>query len=138
MASQIFQFGQKAFSFQEFLQLTQYKEKYGRNVIAELSRKQILEVISSMSDKRARLYKLRWPAIKQLIIEGKEDKDAIINGLNLSQYEHQYIVIKNFEVIDHDIDLLNLVQRVFKENIDPDVVITNVGIPKQMIIYEIT
>ena len=74
MASQIFQFGQKAFSFQEFLQLTQYKEKYGRNVIAELSRKQILEVISSMSDKRARLYKLRWPAIKQLIIEGKEDK----------------------------------------------------------------
>lgn len=138
MASQIFQFGQKAFSFQEFLQLTQYQEKYGRNVIAELSRKQILEVISSMSDKRARLYKLRWPAIKQLIIEGKEDKDAIINGLNLSQYEHQYIVIKNFEVIDHDIDLLNLVQRVFKENIDPDVVITNVGIPKQMIIYEIT
>jgi len=136
MASQIYQFGQKAFSFQDFIKLTQYQKSYGRNIIAELSRKKILEILPSEEDKRLKLYKLKWQTIKQLIIEGKEEKQAIINGLQLSEYEHQYVALENFEVIDHDFDLLLLTQRLFKENADPDILIINIGIPRQLIILE--
>lgn len=66
----------------------------------------------------------------------KEEKQAIINRLKLSEYKHQYVVLKNFEVIDHDFDLLQLTQRLFKENADPDVLNINIGIPRQMIILE--
>jgi len=136
MATQIYQFGQKAFSFQDFLKLTQFQKGYGRNVIAELSRKQILEILPSKGDKRAKLYKLKWKTVRQLIIEGKEEKQALINGLNLSKYENQYVALKNFELIDHDFDILELTQRIFKENVDADILVINVGIPNQMIILE--
>ena len=136
LASRIYQFGEKAFTFQEFLELTQYQESYGRNVIADLSKKQILETLPLKDDKRSKLYKLRWQAIKQLIIEGKDEKKAILNQLQLSRYEQKYIALKNFKVIDADFDLIPLIQRIFKEGVDPDVVVTNIGIPKQMIIYK--
>ncbi len=136
LASRIYQFGQKPFTFQEFLELTQYQESDGRNIIADLSKKQILETLPSKDDKRSKLYKLRWQAIKQKIIEGNDEKKAILNELKLSGYEQKYIVLKNFKVIDEDFDLLALIQRLFKEGVDPDVVVTNVGIPKQLIIYE--
>jgi len=136
LASRIYQFGQKSFTFQEFLELTQYQESYGRNIIADLTKKPILEILPSKDDKRSKLYKLRWQAIKQLIIEGNNEKKAVLNELNLSGYEQKYIVLKNFKVFDDDFDLLPLIQRLFKEGVDPDVVVTNVGIPKQLIIYE--
>ncbi|MHA1300750.1 MAG: hypothetical protein ACTSO9_15140 [Candidatus Helarchaeota archaeon] len=136
MSSQIYQFGKTPFTFQEFITKTKYKESYGRNLINKLAKKNIIETLPNQEDKRSRLYRLNWKKIKELIILGGKERENIINNLDLEQYLHEYVALKNFEVIDHDIDLFLLTQRIYRKGSDPDIVVTNVGIPKKMIIHE--
>ncbi len=136
--SSIYQFGKKPFTFQEFIKLTKYKKGYGRNLITQLKKEQILLTIPAEGDKRERCYKLNWKTIRQLIIAGGTEKQLIIKSLPISNYTSEYVALKNFEVIDHDLDLLHLTQRVYRKRMDPDVVLTNVGPPKQVITHEVS
>ena len=136
MSSIIYRFGRKFFTFEEFIELTKYKKGYGRNLLTKLKKQEIISILPGEKDKRKRLYKLNWDKIKQLIIFGGKEKNVILQNLPLSKYQSEYVALKNFEVIDHDYDLLQLIQRVFNTGIDPDIVITNVGEPKQVLIHE--
>ncbi len=136
MSSQIYQLGKKPFTFQEFIKKTKYKVSYGRNLLHKLSKSQIIETLPSEKDKRARLYKLNWAKISQLIILGGVEKQSIIAGLNLADYSTEYVALKDFEVIDHDADLLLLARRVFKNGDVPGLILTNVDEPSQVIVLE--
>ncbi|MFX0135140.1 MAG: hypothetical protein ACFFDN_15970, partial [Candidatus Hodarchaeota archaeon] len=112
--SQVYQFKNNPFTFQQFIKKTSYKKSYGRNLINKLSKMQILEVLPNDMDKRTRLYKLNWKKIIEFVIQREIEKDIIFNNLNLEKYLHEYVALKNFEVLDHDIDLIQLTQRIFK------------------------
>ena len=134
--SQVYQFGNNPFTFQQFIKRTNYKKSYGRNLINKLSKMRILEVLPNDIDKRTRIYKLNWKRIMEFMIKREIEKDIILNNLNLEKYLHEYVALKNFEVVDHDIDLIQLTQRIFKNGDDPEIFITNIGEPKKGIIYE--
>lgn len=136
MSRLIYQLGKKPFTFQEFIKKTKYKKSYGRNLLHKLSKSQIIETLPSEKDKRTRLYKLNWKKITQLIILGGEEKQSIIDGLKLTDYSSEYVALRDFEVIDHDFDLLLLARRVFKNGDVPGIVLTNIDEPRQVILHE--
>jgi len=77
--------------------------------------------------------------IKKIILKGGREREALIEALGLhSRYLGEYVALKGFEVVDHDLNLYRLGDRVFSDVEEQDeIVITNVGIPKKIITIEI-
>jgi len=77
--------------------------------------------------------------IKKIILRGGREKKEPVEALGLhSKYLGEYIALKGFEVVDHDLNLYRLGERVFSDVEGQDeIVITNVGIPKKIVTVEI-
>jgi len=77
--------------------------------------------------------------IKKIILKGGRDKEELIEALGLhSKYLGEYIALKGFEVVDHDLNLYTLGGRIFSDVEGQDeIVVTNVGVPKKIITIEI-
>jgi hypothetical protein len=76
--------------------------------------------------------------VKEIVLRGGKDKEELLEALGLhSKYLGEYVALKGFTVIDHDVDLDRFGERVLahKETWH-EIVITNVGVPKKIMTIE--
>ena len=107
----IISFKQKQFEFEEFCKITGLKKSSARNLISDLVKKDMITINQDEQDKRKRYYTNNWEYIVEKLKYPDEDCDEIILLLGLNDYEGKHVLLENFEVIDSDNDLRELVVR---------------------------
>lgn len=132
-------FKSEPFTVGEFVEKLGYAVGYTRNFLSQATREgSILHEAST--GKRSKAFMINQAVVKNVILGGAQDeKQELIGALGLrARYNGEYVALRGFTVIDHDLDPYRLAERVFSsKEPEPDVVITNVGLPKKIITVEI-
>jgi len=115
-----------------------YATGYSRNFLSQATRQHLL-IAGPKEGKRKKTFMVNPSVIKKIILKGGKEKEELLEALGLrSKYLGEYVALKGFEVVDHDLNLYRLGDRVFSDVEEQDeIVITNVGIPKKIITIEI-
>jgi len=128
----------KPFRTADLVEKLGYATGYARNFLSQATRQRLL-IARSIKGKREKTFMVNPSVIKKIILKGGREKEELIEALGLHpKYLGEYIALKGFEVVDHDLNLYRLGDRVFSDvERQDEIVITNVGIPKKVITIEI-
>jgi len=128
----------KPFRTADLVENLGYATGYARNFLSQATRQRLL-VAGPKERKREKTFMVNPSVIRKIILKGGREKEELIEALGLhSKYLGEYIALKGFEVVDHDLNLYTLGERIFSDVEGQDeIVITNVGIPKKIITIEI-
>ena len=123
----IISFKQKQFEFEEFSKVTGLKNNSARNLISDLVKNDMINIIRDNQDRRKRYYTNNWRYIVEKLKHPDEDCQEIILLLDLDEYEGKHVLLENFEVIDSDESLMKLVVRHWDDPQNEDRVTVPVG-----------
>jgi len=128
----------KPFRTADLVEKLGYATGYARNFLSQARRQRLL-IAGPEERRREKTFMVNPSVIKKIILKGGRDKEELIEALGLhSKYLGEYIALKGFEVVDHDLNLYTLGGRIFSDVEGQDeIVVTNVGIPKKIITIEI-
>lgn len=124
------------FSFSEIHKLLQLSEGYTRQVVADMVKRDFLIPDKRKKDKRFVVYSLNWVTIRNYLLSNPADlKDIILNMVD-EQYQGQYVVLDNFEVIYHADTLSEITEFLSLEDSNSTKFVACVGSPKFPLIVE--
>jgi len=128
----------KPFRTADLVEKLGYATGYARNFLSQARRQRLL-IAGPEERRREKTFMVNPSVIKKIILKGGRDKEELIEALGLhSKYLGEYIALKGFEVVDHDLNLYTLGGRIFSDVEGQDeIVVTNVGVPKKIITIEI-
>jgi len=128
----------KPFRTADLVEKLGYATGYARNFLSQATRQRLL-IAGRKEGRREKTFMVNPSVIKKIILRGGREKKEPVEALGLhSKYLGEYIALKGFEVVDHDLNLYRLGERVFSDVEGQDeIVITNVGIPKKIVTVEI-
>lgn len=132
-------FKSKPFTAADLVERLGYAAGYARNFLSQATRKGLI-IREAGTGKRRKAFRVNQSVVKETILGGvQEEKDEMIGALGLrSGYLGEYVALRGFTVVDHDLDLYKLAERIFSnKELEDEVVITNVGLPKKIITVEI-
>lgn len=126
------------FQSADFVKRLGYATGYARNFLSQATQQGLLKA-ESKKGKRGKIYRVNPSAVREVVLRGGKDKEELLEALGLQpRYRGEYVALRGFEVIDHDVDLYRLGERVFSETKDhAEIVVTNVGVPKKMLTVEV-
>ncbi len=115
-----------------------YAEGYARNFLSQATRQGFL-IGEHGKARREKTFRANPLIVREIVLRSGKDKEALLNALGLTaKYAGEYVAMRGFEVVDHDIDLYELGERVFSdEEARNEVVITSIGVPKKILTFEI-
>ncbi len=115
-----------------------YAAGYARNFLSQATRQGLI-IRESGTGKRKKTFRANPNVVKEIILKGGKDKEDLLHALGLdSKYNGQYIALKGFVVIDHDLDLYKLGERILSnKEAQAKIVVTSVGVPRKIITLEI-
>jgi hypothetical protein len=131
------QFKGKPFHSRDLTERLGYAPGYARNFISQATRQGLL-IAAPKIGKREKTFTPNADIVKEIVLKGGKDKEELLEALGLnSKYLGEYVALKGFTVIDHDVDLDRLGERALahKETWQ-EIVITNVGVPKKIMTIE--
>jgi len=128
----------KPFRTADLVEKLGYATGYARNFLSQARRQRLL-IAGPEERRRGKTFMVNPSVIRKIILKGGRDKEELIEALGLhSKYLGEYIALKGFEVVDHDLNLYTLGGRIFSDVEGQDeIVVTNVGVPKKIITIEI-
>lgn len=131
-------FKSKPFRSADVVKKLGYAGGYARNFLSQAVREGLL-IRESGAGKREKTFRANPGAVREIVLRGSKDKEELLHALGLSsRYLGEYIALKGLEVVDHDVDLYKLAERVlFSKDAQREVVLTSVGVPKKIITLEI-
>ncbi|OLS24092.1 MAG: hypothetical protein HeimC3_21830 [Candidatus Heimdallarchaeota archaeon LC_3] len=132
----VISFKQKQFQFEDFCNASGLKKSSARNLISELVKINMITMDLSDIDKRKRYYTVNWKYIVDKLKHPNDDYEEIINLLDLSKYDGKHVLLKNFEVLDNNDVLMDLLLKYWDDDYDDEQVIVTIGIPKDVITFE--
>lgn len=114
-----------------------YTQGYARNFISQATRQGLL-IAEPKKGGREKTFVANARIIRQVVLKGGKDKEELLEALGLhSKYLGEYVALRGFTVVDHDVDFHRLGERILARNETGDeVVITNVGVPKKILTIE--
>jgi len=115
-----------------------YAAGYARNFLSQATRQGLL-IAEPRKGRKEKTFRANPSVVKEIVLRGGKDKEELLEALRLhSRYPGEYVALRGFTVVDHDLDLYRLGERVLPDMEGEDeIVITNVGIPKKAITIEI-
>jgi len=115
-----------------------YATGYARNFLSQAVRQGLL-IAESRKGKREKTFKANPNVVREIVLRGGKEKEEFLEALGLhSRYLGEYVALRGFRVVDHDLDLYRLGERVFSTREEQyEIVVTNVGTPKKIITVEI-
>lgn len=129
-------FKNKPFQIEEFCEKSGLKQSSARNLLSELMKNEMLEINLDSDDKRRRYYKLNWKYIVKKLKNPDEDYNDIVSALHLEEFEGKHVLLKDFEVQDSNINLMELVEKYWDKTPSEEYVIITCGIPKDELTIE--
>lgn len=128
----------RPFGTRDLAQRLGYAPGYARNFISQATREGLL-VAQRGKGRREKTFTANPRIVKEIILKGGKDKEELLEALGLrSKYLGEYVALEGFTVVDHDVDLNRLGERIFAQKEKNDqVVITNLGVPKKILTIEI-
>jgi len=131
------QFKGKPFHTIDLTKRLGYTPGYARNFISQATRQGLL-IAAPKVGKREKTFTPNAEIVKEIVLKGGKDKEELLEALGLhSKYLGEYVALKGFMVVDHDVDLDRLGERMLAdEETFQEIVITNVGVPKNIIMIE--
>lgn len=129
-------FKQNRFQFEDFCKASGLKKTSARNLISELVKKNMITMDQVDYDKRKRYYAVNWEYIVNKLKHPDDDYEEIITLLDLSMYEGKHVLLKEFEVIDSNDNLMDLLSKYWDDSFDNEQVVVSVGITKDVLIIE--
>jgi len=115
-----------------------YAAGYARNFLSQATRQGLL-IAESQQGKKEKTFRANPSVVKEIVLKGGKEKEELLEALGLnSKYLGEYVALRGFNVVDHDLDLYRLGERVFPGT-QPrgEIVITNIGMPKKIVTIEI-
>jgi len=115
-----------------------YAAGYARNFLSQATRQGLL-IAESQEGKKEKTFRANPNVVKEIVLKGGKEKEELLEALGLyPRYPGEYVALRGFTVVDHDLDLYRLSERVLPDMEGEDkIVVTNVGIPKKAITIEI-
>jgi len=115
-----------------------YASGYARNFLSQATRQGLL-IVESKRGKKEKTFRANPGVVREIVLRGGKEKTELLEALGLhSKFLGQYVALRGFSVVDHDVDLYRLAERIFPDTeTQDDVVITNVGTPKKILTVEI-
>jgi len=115
-----------------------YAAGYARNVLSQASRQGLL-IAESGKGRREKKFRVNPDVVREVVLRGGKEKGELLEALGLrSKYLGEYVALRGFRVVDHDLDLYSLSERVFSNaEMQGEIVVTNVGTPKRIITVEL-
>jgi len=128
----------KPFGTTDLVEKLGYATGYARNFLSQATRQHLL-ITGPKKRKREKTFMVNPSVIKKIVLKGGKEKEELLEALGLrSKYLGEYVALKGFEVVDHDLNLYRLGERIFSDEEGQDeIVITNVSLPKKIITIEI-
>jgi hypothetical protein len=115
-----------------------YSAGYARNFLSQATRQGLL-MAESRKGKKEKTFRANPDVVREVVLRGGKEKDELLEALGLqTKYLGEYVALRGFSVVDHDLDLYRLSERVFSNaETQGEIVVTNVGTPKRIITVEI-
>jgi len=115
-----------------------YATGYARNFLSQATRQGLL-IAESRKGKREKTFRANPSVVKEIVLKGGKEKEELLEALGLnSRYAGEYVALKGFRVVDHDVDLYRLGGRVLSDaEAQDELVITNVAVPRKIVTIEI-
>jgi hypothetical protein len=131
-------FKSKPFRSVDLVERLGYAPGYARNFLSQATRQRLL-IAESGRGRKEKTYRVHPDIVREVVLRGGKEKDELIAALGLrSKYLGEYVALRGFSVVDHDLDLYRLGERVFSNaETQNDIVITNVGTPRRIITVEV-
>jgi len=131
-------FKSEPFCAADFVGKLGYTPGYARNFLSQATREGLL-IAESARGRKGKNFRVDPDVIREVVLRGGKEKDELIEALGLrSKYLGEYVALRGFSVVDHDLDLYRLGERVFSNaETHGEIVVTNVGTPKRIITVEI-
>jgi hypothetical protein len=131
-------FKSQPFRSVELVEKLGYAAGYARNFLSQATRQGLL-IAESRKGKKEKTFRANPDVVREIVLRGGKEKEEFLEALGLrSRYLGEYVALRGFRVVDHDLDLYRLGERVLSNREEQDeIVITNVGTPKKIVTIEI-
>ncbi len=115
-----------------------YASGYVRNFLSQATRQGLI-ISESKARKRDRIFRVNPRVVRGVVLRGGKEREELLEAMGLrAKYLGEYVALKGFDVVDHDLDFYRLGERVFSnKKAEGEIVITNVGVPRKVITIEI-
>ena len=132
----LIQFKNNSFDYEDIISITGLNKNSARNLISDLMKEGMLISKTSLNDKRKSNFLLNWLYIVQKLKKPDKHYTNILKMLGLNESLNKHVLLKNFEIIDQDDNLLTLTRRAWDKIPSDDTVMVTVGFPKDVLTLE--